>query len=311
MPTSRAPLSESRGQIEDFRGGSAWRIVLPNCIWKRHNHDMSLPWPFHNRRKEIVEQPFPAEWFPILESNVKHYGFLTPEEQTRLQGDLRIFMEEKFWEGALGFEITDEVKVSVSALACLLTVGFAKHDYFPNVQTVVVYPGAYVAPAISRSDMGQVIDESNEPRLGEAHGRGPVILSWDDVVDGGQNESDGHNLVFHEFAHKLDFRDGDANGVPLLRDRAEVDEWARVMSAEFTQLVHDVQHHGDTPLRAYGATNPAEFFAVCTECFFEKPSRMKDQKPGLYAVLRDYYGVDWAQRMPHHERANGGGESAE
>jgi Mlc titration factor MtfA (ptsG expression regulator) len=142
-----------------------------------------------------------------------------------------------------------------------------------------------------------VIDNGDEARLGEAHGRGPVILSWNDVVSGGQDEADGHNLVFHEFAHKLDFRDGDANGVPLLRDAAEVDEWARVMSAEYEQLVHDVAHHGHTPLRAYGATNPAEFFAVCTECFFEKSARLREAKPELYSVLRDYYGIDWAQRL--------------
>jgi Mlc titration factor MtfA (ptsG expression regulator) len=177
-----------------------------------------------------------------------------------------------------------------------LTVGFAQHDYFPNVQTVVVYPGAYVASAARSAYDSRMIDLDAAPRLGEAHGLGPVVLSWDDVLAGGQNRSDGHNLVFHEFAHKLDFRDGEANGVPLLRDRTEVDKWANVMSAEYQQLVEDVLHHRPTPLDRYGATNPAEFFAVCTECFFEKPKRLRDEKPGLYAVLRDYYGLDWADR---------------
>jgi len=259
---------------------------------------MPIHWPFGNRRKEIIAQPFAQEWLSILGVNVKQYGLLTEAEQVRLRDDLRIFMAEKYWEGVQGFEIDDEVKITISALACLLTIGFAEHDYFPNVQTIVVYPDAYVASSASQLGESQAIDLSDQPRLGEAHGRGPVILSWADVVEGGQNAADGRNLVFHEFAHKLDFRDGDANGVPLLRDQEELDMWAQVMSAQFELLVNDVQHHGHTPLHSYGATNPAEFFAVCTECFFEKPVRLKDEKPELYDVLRDYYGIDWALRAP-------------
>ena len=257
---------------------------------------MNLPWPFSSRRQKIVEEPFPAEWLSYLDNNVKHYAFLNPDEQNRLQGDLRIIMAEKNWEGALGFIVTDEVKVTVSAMAALLTVGFERHDYFPDVESIVVYPSAYVATSVDPLH-GQVVTRSQQARLGEAHGQGPVILSWDDLLEGGQEAEDGHNLVFHEFAHKLDFRDGSANGVPYLRDEAAVEAWAHVMSAEFEQLVHDVQHHRHTMLRDYGATNAAEFFAVCTECFFEKPIRMREQKPQLYGVLADYYGIDWAERL--------------
>ena len=257
---------------------------------------MHLPWPFSNRRREIVEQHFPAEWLAFLENNVKHYTLLTAEEQERVRGDLRIIMAEKNWEGAQGFTITDEVKVTVSGLAALLTVGFERHDYFPDVETIIVYPYSYVAESVD-SLYGGVVEQSQQARLGEAHGRGPIILSWSDILDGGQDATDGHNLVFHEFAHKLDFRDGSANGVPFLRDDAALEEWARVMSAEYEQLVHDVQHHGHTILREYGATNAAEFFAVCTECFFDKSVSMRAQKPALYSVLAAYYGVDWAKRI--------------
>jgi MtfA peptidase len=256
---------------------------------------MQLHWPFHARRTEIICRPFPQEWDILLRKMVRHYVLLTSEEQTRLQGDLRILMDEKNWEGALGFEISDEVQVVISALASLLTVGFEKHEYFPNVQTIIVYPTSYSAPSYSAE--GMVVEQSAEGRLGEAHGIGPIILSWSDVVAGGAPNTGRHSLVQHEFAHKLDFRDGDANGVPLLKDSAEVDDWAAVMSAEFEQLVDDVNHHRHTVLRAYGATNPAEFFAVCTECYFEKAVRMRDQKPELYRVLREYYGIDWAQRI--------------
>jgi Mlc titration factor MtfA (ptsG expression regulator) len=255
---------------------------------------MDLFWPFRDHRKLIVEQPFPELWLTYLSSRVRHYPLLTTEEQSRLRGDLRIFDSEKNWEGALEFEVTDEVKVVVSALACLLTLGFKQHDYFPNVPTIIVYPTSYIAN--SQEMHGGVVETNMDARLGEAHGNGPIVLSWSDIVSDCENEGSGHNLVLHEFAHKLDFRDGDANGVPFLRDQAEIDQWAEVMSKEFDTLVSDVQHHRHNVLRDYGATNPAEFFAVCTECYFEKPEHLQKEKPDLYLVLSDYYGIDWAQR---------------
>jgi Mlc titration factor MtfA (ptsG expression regulator) len=259
-----------------------------------HNDVMSFPWPFHDRHKEIVNQPFPDEWLMLLKTRVRHFVLLKPGEQVRLLGDLRIFMSEKNWEGALGFDVTDDVKVTISALASLLTVGFEKHDYFPNVPTIIVYPTSYVAPSVSF--YGQSIETTTEARLGEAHGSGPIILSWHDIAIDFETKH-GHGLVVHEFAHKLDFRDGEANGVPLLRDSAEYDEWAKIMSAEYENLVDDVRHSRHTPLRSYGATNPAEFFAVSTECFFEKSIELSKQKAGLYGVLRNYYGIDWAERF--------------
>jgi Mlc titration factor MtfA (ptsG expression regulator) len=260
---------------------------------------MLFPWPFHSRHQQIVDAPFPEKWLPLLTGKVRHYSLLTDDEQIRLRGDLRIFMAEKNWEGALGFDVTDEVKVTVSAIACLLTVAFARHDYFPNVPTIIVYPSAYVAP--SQATYGQVIESSTQARLGEAHGNGPIILSWSDILTDCENTGHGHNLVLHEFAHKLDFRDGDANGTPLLRDRSEIDDWAAVMSVEYEHLVDDVKHHAHSPIGSYGATNPAEFFAVCTECYFEKSEQLSYQKPELYRVLRDYYGIDWLARQEAHE----------
>jgi len=204
-------------------------------------------------------------------------------------------MAEKNWEGALGFDVTDEVKVTISARASMLTVAFPKHDYFPNVQTIIVYPAAYTAPGASV--YGSVVSSEPEARLGEAHGDGPIILSWSDIIADSEHRGHGQNLALHEFAHKLDFRDGDANGVPFLRDRKEVDEWAAVMSAEYADFVEHVAHSRKSIIRAYGAENPAEFFAVCTECFFEKPKELRAQKPELYKTLLDYYGIDWAERL--------------
>ena len=265
---------------------------------------MHIQWPFHSHRTEILSRPFPEEWLHLLNKRIKHFEFLTPDEKSRLKDDLRIVMEEKNWEGALDFEITDEVKVTIGALASLLTIGFPHHDYFPNVNTIIVYPTSYIAPAGSID--GRTIDEVPEARLGEAHGNGPIILSWSDIASDSNSSTNGHSLVQHEFAHKLDFRDGYADGVPQLRDTTEFDDWAKVMSAEYELLVEQVKHKSHTLIRPYGATDPAEFFAVCTECYFEKPVKLKSEKPALYRVLRDYYGIDWAARLettPRHPDA--------
>jgi Mlc titration factor MtfA (ptsG expression regulator) len=255
-----------------------------------------LSWPFHDRHREIVESPFPDAWLPYLTENVWQYPLLTPDEQYRLRGDLRIFITEKYWEGALDFEVTDEAMITVSAIACLLTLGFERHEYFPNVDTIIVYPTGYVAP--NTRAVGRVVERGDQARLGEAHLIGPVILSWSDIVDNRDTRGSGHNLILHEFSHKLDFRDGDANGVPLLRDKSEYDDWANIMAAEYALLVDDAKHGRHTLINHYGATNAAEFFAVTTECFFERPCDLLRQKPELYRVFNDYYSIDWAAKCP-------------
>jgi hypothetical protein len=249
---------------------------------------------FHNRRAEILSRPFPPEWRGYLQANVRHYGLLTAGEQCKLEDDLRVFAAEKTWEGAHGFEITDEVRVCISALACLLTLEIPGEPY-PNVETVIVYPAAFQAPA-DRRVAGGIVEETIQGRIGEAHLHGPVVLSWADVLRSAASVEDGRNLVLHEFAHKLDLRDGDANGVPYLRSKAACTDWSRVMSAEFARLKEDVEGGRHTLLDAYGATNPAEFFAVVTEVFFERGRRLRESHPELYCVLQDYYRQDTAQR---------------
>jgi Mlc titration factor MtfA (ptsG expression regulator) len=128
--------------------------------------------------------------------------------------------------------------------------------------------------------------------LGEAWPSGPVILSWDSVLGGAHDPDDGHNLVFHEFAHKLDMLDGLADGTPPLPERAQFAVWVRTMTAEFERLRAETEHGRATVLDTYGATNPAEFFAVVTECFFERSRELREKHPQLYGVLRDYYLQD-------------------
>ena len=207
--------------------------------------------------------------------------------QQKLLDITRILIAEKHWEGCGGLTLTDEIKVTVAARAAVLVLGF-DGDYYPNVESVLVYPQGFLVTH-RRSETGRVIREELLPLSGEAALQGPVIVSWSDVRLGGRDAGDGRNVVLHEFAHKLDMRDGAADGAPYLRDAAQVEEWARVMSAEYGRLVEQTQAGQPTLIDAYGTTNAAEFFAVATECFFEKPRPMQHSHPELYAVLRDYY----------------------
>lgn len=253
---------------------------------------MRFPW---SRDHHLLAEPFPSAWLGYLQSNVSLYQTLPAEEQERLRDDLRLLVAHKSWEGCRGLALTEEMQVTIAAQACLLLLGFEGRDLFPNVESILLYPAGYVATARTMSP-GGVIYESESARLGEAWSRGPVILSWPDALAGGRNAADGRNVVLHEFAHKLDFRDGAADGVPPLPEAGQYETWASVMSAEYAALVAQSQAGQETLLDWYGATDAAEFFAVATECFFEKPADLAHSHPALYEVLRSYYRQDPAQR---------------
>jgi Mlc titration factor MtfA (ptsG expression regulator) len=246
------------------------------------------------RRRKWLAQPFPAGWLKFLEKNVSHYRFLSALEQARLRDDLRIFVAEKRWEGCGGLQITDEIQVTIAAQACLLVLGM-EHNYFDRVLSILVYPHAYRDPRDSVGPDG-LIHEGSGGRLGEALYRGPVVLAWDYVRYEGQHPGEGQNVVFHEFAHQLDMLDGVINGTPPLGSRESQRRWQEVMTREFQQLIEASEHGRATLLDQYGTTNEAEFFAVATECFFEKPVAMHRRHPQLYDLLRSYYRQDPARR---------------
>ena len=256
---------------------------------------MVFSWFREQHRRTISEQPFPDAWTAILAKNVAHYALLDEAEQQELRQDSQVFVSEKYWEGAGSLEITDEMQVTVAAQACLLVL-HREHDYFPNVESVILYPTGYSAKNTTPGPDG-IVHETLSERLGEAWGNGPVVLSWADALAGGRNANDGRNVVFHEFAHKMDMRDGSADGVPPLEADAEFDRWADVMSKEYAQLVAQSEHGRTSLLDSYGATNAAEFFAVATECFFEKSRQMQQTHGSLYAVMRDFYQQDPAARL--------------
>ncbi len=259
---------------------------------------MHFPWSKNQQRRTLLAQPFPRDWQGYLSANVGYYRLLPGGLQQKLGDITRILIAEKHWEGCGGLTLTEEIQVSIAAQAAILVLGFDQ-DYYPNVETVLVYPQGFLVTG-QQPQPGRVIREDLLPLAGQAALHGPVIVSWSDVRLGGRDTGDGRNVVLHEFAHKLDMRDGAADGTPYLRDAAQVDEWARVMSAEYTRLTEQTQAGEQTLIDAYGATNAAEFFAVATECFFEKPLPMQALHPELYAVLRDYYRQDPATLFAAH-----------
>jgi Mlc titration factor MtfA (ptsG expression regulator) len=253
---------------------------------------MLLSWLKSRRRRRLLAEAFPAEWSEIL-ARIAHYRLLSPPEQTRLRELTRIFIAEKDFEGCNGLTITDEIRVTIAGLASLLALGW--RDYvFDNVWTVLVYPEAYVAQ--EQRAIGDVVLEQESDRLGEAHYRGPLILSWAEVIwDAGQ-VGQGSNLVLHEFAHQLDMLNGAADGVPLLPKPLR-DRWQQVMAAEYKRLCRAADRGRETLIDPYGTTDPAEFFAVVTECFFDAPGVMQDRHPVLYDLMREYYQQDPARRV--------------
>jgi Mlc titration factor MtfA (ptsG expression regulator) len=255
---------------------------------------MLFAWLKRRRRARVVAAAFPDDWLIYLQKNVGLYALLTEPERQKLRDDLRIFIAETTFEGCGGLEISDEIKVTIAAQASLLLLGF-QHDYFEGVHTVLVYPAGFRSPEGWTGPDGVV--DMDVGYLGEAWHHGTVILAWDAVLAGGRNPRDGQNVVLHEFAHQLDYLDGVADGVPPLRNRAQYRKWHEVMAAEYAQLVAESERGRPKVLDAYGATSPVEFFAVATECFFEKPVQMRRRHPNLYGILNEYYCQDAAVRF--------------
>ncbi|MUG92876.1 hypothetical protein F7734_10610 [Scytonema sp. UIC 10036] len=245
------------------------------------------------RRNSIKRRSFPALWNAIMENNLPIYLRLSPSERRRLQGHIQVFLAEKQFIGCGGLEVTQEMKIVIAAIACLLLLN-DRGEYFPKLRSILIYPSTYlVKETTAVSDY--VVEERRVARLGESWSRDQVVLSWEQVKLDTGNWRDGHNVVLHEFAHQLDQEDGKAEGVPILQQKSDYPIWAKVMAAEYQQLCQDVQQGVKTVIDSYGATNPAEFFAVATETFFEKPQQLLHQHPALYDLLKRYYHLNPVQ----------------
>jgi MtfA peptidase len=243
------------------------------------------------RWQRLRAQPFPREWRDMIERKVKIFRRLGSQDQSELLGHVQVFLSEKRFEGCAGLTVTDEIRVTIAAQACLLLL-HRKTDYFPRLLTILVYPSAYLAKERQPLDE-HVWEENITTRLGETGRKmGSMVLAWDAVRSGAADPSDGRNVVFHEFAHQLDFEDYVADGAPSLTTREQQRSWSAVMRVEFASLRAAEETGIPTLLDVYGATNPAEFFAVTIEAFFERPHAMRSHHPRLYAELQRYFRQD-------------------
>ncbi|MHC4758446.1 MAG: M90 family metallopeptidase [Planctomycetota bacterium] len=268
-------------------------VLLVVMVYRRGRRNARrrelLSRPMSEEWKGILEKksrPMSEEWKGILEKNMPLYNRFGEGLKRELEGLVNVFVSEKRFEGRLGQEITDEVKVTIAGQACVLLLN-RKTRIFPRLRTIYVYPSTYTAKV---GDSDGVV--GREGRLGEAWQNGPVVLAWDSVRGGASNIHDGRNVVFHEFSHKLDQEDGSADGAPILESRGCYATWAKVLSGEYEVLQRKAKKFRRSVLRKYGAKNPAEFFAVATEAFLEKPRQMKKKHPELYDELKKYYKLD-------------------
>ena len=246
----------------------------------------------NSRRKKLLAAAFPDKYLEIIEKNVPLYRHLSDSLKQELGGLINIFLDEKHFEGCGGLEITDEIKVTIAAQACMLLLN-RKTKFFPKLRTILVYPHTYVAKTVSSG--GGLVVEGQSVRLGESWQSGPVVLAWDSVTGGTSNAADAQNVVIHEFAHQLDQEDGSADGAPILEHRSRNKAWAEVLSGEYEALQKKKKRHRRSVMSKYGATNQAEFFAVATETFFEKPRQMRKRHQELYEELKGYYKLDPAE----------------
>ena len=263
-----------------------------------------LPDPFERirrrRRMRLAARPFPEEWRQILRDNVPLYSCLPEAQRRDLERHVAVLVNEKTFEGCGGLAITDEIRVTIAAHAGLLLLGAPSPRYYASLSTILVYPSTYQARVTDVT--GGVVTERQEVRHGESWHHGVVVLGWNAALAGARNVRDGDNLMLHEFAHQLDAEDGAHDGAPYLNELTDYTAWALVLSEEYDRL--RARPHRSV-LDAYGRTNPAEFFAVATEAFFEKPHQLRKRHPELYSELERYYRLDPANfdapRPPQRE----------
>jgi MtfA peptidase len=249
------------------------------------------------RRLRLQQQPFPAHWRKVLRRRVPLVARLPVDLQLQLKKHMQVFVAEKVFIGCAGLQVTEEMRVVVAAQACLLLLNRplrGASDYFAGVRQILMYPGAFVVNR-SVTDAAGLQQDQRQTLAGESWSQGQVILSWQDALEGAADSRDGRNVVIHEFAHQLDQENGHAVGAPLpvFGDASHnAKRWKQVFSDAFTQLQGQAFMGEQGVLNHYGAQDPAEFFAVATESFFEQGRALRAEQPALYAELQGYYKVD-------------------
>lgn len=243
-------------------------------------------------RRRLLSEPLSDQALKFIERSVPLYYRLPSHLQQQLQGCINRFLFDMVFVGCDGFKIDEEVRLTIAGNACLLIVAREK-KYFSGFESILVYPAAVVSRQVQRD--GLVETHYDSARAGESWHRGPVVLSWSDIEKGLRHERDGHNVVLHEFAHKLDEENTVMDGLPVLREPEHYREWAEVLTREYSEFLERVDSNSNDVIDEYGAVSAVEFFAVATESFFEKSSKMKRTLPELYGQFQQFYGLDPAQ----------------
>jgi Mlc titration factor MtfA (ptsG expression regulator) len=242
------------------------------------------------RLKRVLARPLPPESLATIARSLPIYERMAPELQQQLLRLVQQFLHQKKFVGCDGLEVTEDMRLTIAAQACLLLLN-RPSKVFPALRTILVYPGAFLVPR-REVDAAGVVTETRQDLLGESWGDGRVVLSWDHVRRGAADWHDGQNVVLHEFAHQLDSESGSTNGAPYLGSQASYRSWSQVLSRDFAALRADAYLRQHSVIDHYGATSPAEFFAVATETFFEKPWQMAERHPELFREFTRYYRVD-------------------
>jgi len=248
---------------------------------------LAQPWWTRRRHRQLRTLPFPRAWARILQRRVPLAQRLPAPLRRRLLGLVQVFIADKPFIGCAGLKVDDEMRVTIAAQACLLLLGQAGEACYPRLRQVLVYPEPFVVP---RRQMlpGGVVSEQPQALAGESWAQGQVILAWSEVLAGAADPADGCNVVLHEFAHQIDQDGGDADGRPWQQDEAARRRWAGVVGEGLARL----REAPSEALDAYGSTDPAEYFAVATEAFFERPQALREAAPPLYGELAQLYRLD-------------------
>lgn len=243
------------------------------------------------RRQRLLAQPFPADWQQIIDREIPLCRALPAADRAALYPLVQLFCGEKRFHGCAGFTVTGRVRVIIAAQACVLLLR-RETEPFPGVRDVLVYPDAFLVPTQEWSEDGMVVTEGTEARIGEAGEYGEVVLSWHDVESDLAHPGRGHNVILHEFAHQLDLENGASDGTPRLADRSAYHAWADTLQAEYDRLCAAADAGEEPFIDPYAAQHPAEFFAVVSEYFFDRPRGLRTHHPQIYSQLQAYYRQD-------------------
>jgi Mlc titration factor MtfA (ptsG expression regulator) len=240
-------------------------------------------------RRPLNRRPIPASWHSVLGSGVPLTSRLAPEQRGRLLEKVQQLIYGCRWEGCGGLRLTEDMQVIIAAHGCLLVLE-QPGDPYPSLRNILVYPGTFQPRRFSWTPSADA--DLEDPALGESWKHGVVILAWDSAREGASNPSDGQNVVLHEFAHQLDASSGEVDGIPRIPDATALSSWTAMLHSGFERLAEEAEAEIPGVLDHYGATSHAEFFAVATEAFFERPAELRDERPALYQALRSYYRQD-------------------